>query len=183
VVRNWHRSLLGLAAAGVLVFGIVAVAVSSRGHASAIGSTFTIEITSTGFNPQTCTVNRNDSEVQFLNKDTKPHRVVIPRFADPNPDNPSYDFDSGFIAPGETGGHIRVTGQLEWHYQDFDDPSKTGNIIAPPNNNAGSNCSPQTPTPTRTPTPVATPTPQRPPACYRGPGCVVAPGVTKEESN
>ncbi len=179
---------MALAVAGLMLaaaFGSVIIAGRGPTGARAAGD-YTIEILASGFNPELCTVNRNDSTVYFHNKDSKVRRVIWP---DPNGgENAPLLYDSGPIQPNETVIAFSVTSQVDIRYRDADIPSHTGRVVAPQSNSAQSNCSPNppTPTPTNTPTitptptmtPSPTPTPPRPEACDRllgNPiGCVLA---------
>jgi hypothetical protein len=174
----------------MLAAGLASVLIGGRGAVPAsAASQHTIEILASGFNPALCTVNRNDSTVYFLNKDTKVRRVIRPAFT-ADPDAPP-EWDSGDIQPGQTVVAFVVTSQVHIRYRDANIPEHTGEIIAPQSNNAAANCSPlpPTPTPTNTPTPTATPTPTppRPPtpeACARllanPAGCQVAPRIATD---
>ena len=63
MVQTWSRPLLAVLAAAALAAGLVALAVSGSGGtpASAAQDRYVIEITSTGFNPAVCVLNRDDS--------------------------------------------------------------------------------------------------------------------------
>ena len=58
--------------------------------------TYTIDVNETGFTPDSCKLNRNDS-VRFRNAGTTLRRVVIP---DVFPNQPA-EFDTGMLKPGE----------------------------------------------------------------------------------
>ncbi|MCC6381609.1 MAG: hypothetical protein IT304_03825 [Dehalococcoidia bacterium] len=192
--KQWFRLALTLVAltlcaAGVamLVLGRRADAAASGASAAAADGVYTVEILRSGFNPQTCVVNRNRSTVRFLNKDSVARRVVVPAAGVDSP--PLYD--SGDIAPGDTWSGFYIDYQAELHYYDFYFPAQTGVVLAPVDPNAASQCDPlpptPTPTPTRTatPTPTPTPVPQSPAGCLRffaSPlGCAVGPFVATDE--
>jgi hypothetical protein len=149
-----------LLAGAMLAAGAVSVVIGGRPatDAQAAGE-YTIEILASGFNPQTCIVNRNNSTVSFLNKDTKVRRVIQPAFSS-DPSAPP-EWDSGDIQPGAIVRAWVITGQAEIDYEDANIPSHTGVIIAPQDPNAASDCDPNPPTPTPTNTPTITPTPTR----------------------
>ena len=118
---------------------------------------YTIEIHANSFNPPICVVNRNDSEVHFVNKDSKPRRIVEPLIGSPTGE---FRLDTGVIAPGATTTGGWVFSALDYvQYQDFDSPSLEGVIEVPLDPNTQSQCDPLPPTPTPTATPTRTPTP------------------------
>jgi hypothetical protein len=181
------RISLAALAAGALALLALALATETRNTASAQGAEFTIELLDSGPNPALCIVNRNDSRVYFLNRSSKPRRIL-----GGNPQIPNYD--SGTIEPGQrSAGPIGVNSQVLLQYWDSEDESYRGVIEAPMSHNAQSFCSPLAPTPTPTPKPPPSPTvPATPvvrhPKCtglIPGPwtpiqGCSVAPGLATD---
>lgn len=170
--KQTQVAALALAMA-MLVAGFASVVVGGRATPGVrAAGEFTIEILASGFNPQLCTVNRNDSTVYFHNRDTKARRVI---WRDPNAgEDAPLRYDSGDIPPGARVKAFSVTSQVDIRYEDANIPAHTGRIVAPMSNEAQSNCSPlpPTPTPTNTPTPTPTPRPTPPPpptpeACAR----------------
>lgn len=178
----WTRPALAvLTAAGL--FGAVFALASGSSGADAAREEHTIDIIATGFNPETCVINRGGDSVHWHNKDTKVHKITFPG-------NPILE-DSPDLQPGDTWvGISHDGGQAEFHYQDAYDPSMKGVIVVPLDPNARASCSPLPPTPTPTPTrlptatPTATPTaptpPPIPPRCIGLVGCAVAPSVAKD---
>jgi plastocyanin len=159
------------------------------------GALFTIEISAQGFNPETCTVNRNGSTVRFHNLDSVAHHVVVPDPSNPTDlTHPLFDF--GVIEPGAYSRSAIFNQLDDWKYRDADNANMTGEIIVPLSNGTVSQCSPltPTPTPTNTPIPTATPTltpsptptppPARPGGCDRflahPEGCAVAPELAAD---
>jgi hypothetical protein len=188
MARSWSRPLITAAAAGMLLLGTISIIAGSSGGTAHAAGEYTIEILASGFNPQVCIVNRNNSQIFWKNKDTVVHRIVLPGEIPGQP-----IFDSGDILPGETSpGGVLINSSSTWNYSDFYVSSLKGTIISPIPNDTASQCSPlpptPTPTPTRTPTPiptatpvVATPTPiVLPPRCIGLVGCAVAPAVARD---
>ncbi|MGD9932830.1 MAG: hypothetical protein AB7T37_03845 [Dehalococcoidia bacterium] len=186
------RALSVVAAVSMLAAGISMVALGSGSTPARADGTYFIDILPSGFNPPECTVNRNDSTVKFVNKDSKPRRIVA---GDQIEATGEYPLDTGVIQPGATqSGGWHFTHLAETTYKDFDNPALTGLIIVPLSNTAPSVCSPLPPTPTPTntptitPTPTATPTkppaPPTPLACARllnsPQGCNLAPAVASD---
>lgn len=183
------RALSVVAAVSMLAAGISMVVLSERSTPALAAGTYYIDILANGFNPPQCTVSRNDSTVKFVNKDSKPRRIVA---GDQVEATGEYPLDTGVIQPGQTqsgGWHFTALDQKT--YKDFDNPALTGMIIVPVDPNALSVCSPLPPTPTptstptRTPTPTATPPPPPTPlACSRllnaPKGCNLAPAISSD---
>jgi hypothetical protein len=181
MLQRWTRALLAVAALALLVAGGVMIALAPReARPVAAASSFTIEILPNGdFNPPSCVVSRNDSTVFFLNKDTKPHRIVVPDIPSHGPPwNAEYPFqlDTGYIAPGATSSSGWLFSSVNgFTYYDYDSTAMTGTIVVPVNPDSGSACSPlpptPTPTPTFTPSPTPTATPTKAPSQMTPPTC------------
>ncbi|MCA9829961.1 MAG: hypothetical protein KC495_05785 [Dehalococcoidia bacterium] len=183
------RALSVVAAVSMLTAGIAVVVLSESSTPAQAAGTYYIDILPGGFNPPNCTVNRNDSTVKFVNKDSKPRRVVA---GDQVEETGEYPLDTGLILPGETqSGGWFFSALDQKTYKDFDNPALTGVIIVPRDENAQSVCSPLPPTPTPTNTPTVTPTPTATPpppptpeACARllnaPKGCNLAPAVASD---
>jgi hypothetical protein len=110
--------------------------------ASAQQTELVIEILPDRFNPRVCTVNRNARiPVTFVNRDTKPRRVVVDELYAPEPGG--FARDTGWIAPGEASRRSWSFGEVQdLVYRDHDDPALTGRIIVPLSNNAATECGP-----------------------------------------
>lgn len=162
------RISLAAFAAGALALLALALATETRSTVSAQGAEFTIELLDSGPNPPLCIVSRNDSRVFFLNKSSKPRRIVAGSPA-------LLIYDSLVMQPGErSAGPVGVNSQVTLTYRDADDPSYIGVIEAPMSHSAQPFCSPLAPTPTPSPTPVptASPSPTPPPTpIVRHPKC------------
>lgn len=183
----WHRPVLAALAAALLLAGIVTVSIGRGGTSANAAGTVTIEILDSGFNPQVCQVNRNNSTVLWKNKSTKVRRVIVKGAIEPI-------YDSGDLQPGETGlGGVYITSLATYQVSDFYEPTMTGQVVSPMSPSAQTVCSPlpptPTPTPTRTPTPIPTPTPIAPtpaplqlhPRCIGLQGCAIAPIIASDE--
>jgi len=183
------RALSVVAAVSMLTAGIAVVVLSESSTPAQAAGTYYIELLPSGPNPANCTVNRLDSVVKFVNKDTKPHRMVVPLVGSPTGE---YRLDTGVIEPGatQTGGWL-FSSQDHAEYEDIDSGGYGGVIIVPIEPNTAAVCSPLPPTPTPTntptitPTPTATPTkPPTPEACARllntPKGCNLAPAVASD---
>ena len=126
-----------------------------------------------GFNPQECTINRNlRAEVRFLNRDTKPRRIVVDELYSPEPGG--FSRDTGWIEPGQKQEGYWSFGEIQdLTYRDHDEPSITGHITVPLSNQAATMCDPDEPQPE----PEGT-------GCMRHfaepLGCVLAPRVTTD---
>ena len=189
-MRVRSRQVIALSVAlAMLMAGFASVMLGrSESQTAQAAGVYTIEILANSFNPPICVVNRNGSEVNFLNKDTKPRRIVAPSVGMPG----EFRFDTGVIQPGATnpGGWL-FQGVDRVEYQDFDTPALEGIIEVPVDPNAASQCDPLPPTPTPTATPTRTPTPlptlpppPTPEACVRllndPKGCAVAIWVSND---
>jgi hypothetical protein len=180
------RTLFGVLALLMLAAGLVSVALGLRTTAQARNEEFTVEILPNGFNPEECLINRDNNYMYFLNKDTKPRRIVVDELYSPTDE---LLFDTGMIQPGERKIFLYIVSIVDYEYRDFDNPSLTGRVFSTLTNEGASNCRPQPPTPTPTNTPTITPTPtatlpaaQKPPRCIGLQGCSVA-GVVSRDSD
>lgn len=183
------RALSVVAAVSMLAAGVSMVVLGSSSTPAQAAGTYFIDLLPSGPNPAHCTVNRLDSVVKFINKDTKPHRLVVELVGSPTGE---FRLDTGVLQPGETqsGGWL-FSSQDRATYRDIDDAGYGGVIEVPIEPNTAAVCSPLPPTPTPTntptitPTPTATPTkPPTPLACARllnAPrGCNLAPAVSSD---
>lgn len=190
---RWTRAAIFAGALLMLLAGVSSVLVSTRSlpvraQSNYPGNTIEILPGSLGFNPRSCQLNRNGSSVRFVNTDRVPRRLVVLDPYDPTPEEPTYLFDTGELAPGAFSNEILANGPIDVVYRDFANPNLTVRIYSPVSNSAPDDCKPQppTPTPTNTPRATATPTPtQRPAGCARffasPQGCAVAPQVANDE--
>lgn len=139
---------------------------------------YTIEISDTGVNPDSCSISRGD-EVVWKNIGTQVHRIIKP---DAGVNLPPL-FDSGDIAPGETSPAARFDAGSKWLYYDQYNSAIKGVIITPARaESQAASCVPLAPTPTATPTRAParpTPTPVLPAGC-RWVGCAVAAALSNE---
>jgi hypothetical protein len=135
-----------LVAAGLLVaFGGFVGAAAGGALRPAIaqqGEPLVIVILPDRFNPRVCTVNRNARvPIAFVNRDTKPRRVVVDELYAPEPGGLARD--TGWIEPGETGRRTWSFGEIQdLTYRDHDNPALTGKIIVPLSNSAPTECNP-----------------------------------------
>ncbi len=131
-----------LAGLAVLAASLVPAALwpAAGEHAAAQPAELVIEIHPNGFNPPECTLNRNSRlPIRFINKDTKPRRIVVDELYAPEPGG--FARDTGWIEPGEAGHQTWTFGEIQdLTYRDHDDPSLTGKIFVPLSNNAGTDC-------------------------------------------
>jgi hypothetical protein len=192
--RRTNTLLVTVLAASMVAAAVVSLTLGRSPSADAQYAEYTIEILPGGFNPPTCQLNRQGSAVRFLNKDTKPRRIVV----DGHGGSEEFFLDTGWIEPGaKNTAAWAFQGLDEKEYRDYDNPGLRGLIIVPIDMNAPSICAPLTPTPTPTNTATPTVTPTRsptlpptpipqptPPSCVRflaNPlGCLVAPWVSTD---
>ncbi len=109
-------------------------------HADALFDELRIEIRPDGYNPPVCQVNRNSyANIRFVNKDTKPRRMVVDGIGVGAP----FLLDTGWIAPGETQSNSWTFTELQdLVYRDHDNPALRGRIVVPIPNNAEQICEP-----------------------------------------
>jgi len=89
------------------------------------GKTVTVEITSSGFNPSSVTINSGDT-VKFVNRDSSRHQPA----SNPHPihtDYPGFDARRG-LATGESYS-FTFTRKGTWGFHDHLNPGTTGTII------------------------------------------------------
>ena len=177
MTTGWYRPLMAVAALSMALLGAFSMlALGGSRPASAAYGHYTIEISDTGVNPETCSINRED-EVVWKNIGSQVHRIIKP---DAGVNSPPL-FDSGDIAPGETSSPAIFSSGSKWPYYDQYNPSIKGTIITPGRAESQTvSCSPLAPTPTPTPTrapATATPTPILPAGC-KWVGCAVAVAVS-----
>ena len=142
-----RRAAYSLFAFAVLAAGVLDATwpwPSPTSHAQAPAPELIIEILPGGFNPPECTINRNlRAEVRFVNRDTKPRRIVVDELYAPEPGG--FSRDTGWLEPGETQSGYWSFGEIQdLTYRDHDDPSLTGHITVPMSNTAATACAPQT---------------------------------------
>ena len=185
--RQFKRTASVVLAAGMLAAGIAMLMAGQANTPVRAKALYTIEVLESGFNPETCQVSRNDDEIRWLNKTSKPVHILVPDIG--GPDNPPR-LDFGEVQPGQYSQTLVITAQADLAYLDKNKPERKGRIVAPLQNNAAPNCSPAAPTPTPTNTPTRTPTPTAtpsntpfavPPRCVGTPGCAVVVDIVKEE--
>jgi hypothetical protein len=162
---------LALVAAAAVTLGAALHLLPAR-SAGAQQTELVIEILPDGFNPAECMVNRNARiPIHFVNRDTKPRRVVIDLLYEPEPGG--FAFDTGWIAPGETNRFGWVFNEIQdLTYRDHDDPSLTGKIIVPMSKVAPTFCERQ----------AGSPPPAADPCTFvfsEAAGCSVLPNVTR----
>ena len=150
---------------------------------------YTIDVNETGFTPNSCKLNRNDS-VRFRNAGTTPRRVMIP---DPNFPNASPIFDSGLLRPGEVSNYyVFVYGGHQDFYDAADGNHKftvtlpvlvekwdevcLGNPVAP----TATPTAAGSPSPTGSASPSATVTPPTGARCRGYSACVVTMAVASD---
>lgn len=148
---------LSLATAALLMAAVGAVSLFLNVDGTVAQDEFIIEVNEEGFNPPSCTINKNTT-IRWKNVGGAVHRVVRPA---PGVDSPPL-FDTKDLDPGETSGGIEFALQANFEYEDFYNPELKGKIIVP-NARGAQSCDlqPPTPTPTPTPLPTATPDPRR----------------------
>ena len=89
-----------------------------------LAKTWTIEITSTGFNPSSIRIDGGDT-VTFKNLDTKSYEIA----SDPHPlHNQNPEMNLGLISAGQEKS-VMLNKQGLYGYHDHLDPTKTGKII------------------------------------------------------
>ena len=90
----------------------------------ASAKTWTIEITSNGFNPSSMIIDGGDT-ITFKNFDTKSHDIE----SNPHPiHNQNLEMNLGIISPGQEKS-VTLNGQGSYGYHDHLDSTKTGQII------------------------------------------------------
>ncbi|MGE5596754.1 MAG: hypothetical protein ACM3S1_12065 [Hyphomicrobiales bacterium] len=193
---RWTRAAMLVAAVLMLLGGLGAVLAGGGGSAEAQieheGNVIEILPGDLGFNPEHCQLNRNGSIVQFYNTDNVPRRIIQPSISvDPEA---TPELDTGYIEPGTYSGKWQVQGYEIINYEDADNPSLKGEIVAPlypapdicqplPPTPTPTNAPSVTATPTESPTATPSPTPQRSPRCIGAAGCAVAPYIARDEDN
>ncbi|WP_322819723.1 hypothetical protein [Tepidiforma sp.] len=164
--------VVALALAGALAGGLSVAFFGGRAEPASAYDRYLIEVTSEGFNPRTCRINRGD-EIQFKNVGTVAVRVYKPQIGGLPPD-PDITLE-----PGESSYPISYTAGTTDRY--FTDDGHMVEVLTPPRSNTWQvSCAKEAPTPTPTPTPTATPQAPAPPPlpakCW-GRGCAVGPNL------
>jgi hypothetical protein len=116
------------------------VGLRTAGPAQGQPAVLLIEILPGGFNPPVCTINRDARiPVKFVNRDTKPRRIVVDVPYIPEPGE--FLYDSGVVPPGGTQeGEWRFNEVNDVVYRDHDNPGLTGRIVVPISPNAATDC-------------------------------------------
>lgn len=156
--------VMALGLVGALAGGLSVAFFGGRTEPASAYDRYVIEVTSEGFNPRTCRINRGD-EIQFRNVGNVAVRVFKPQIGGLPPD-PDITLE-----PGESSYPISYTAGTTDRYFTVD--GHVVEVLTPPRSNTWQvSCAKEAPTPTPTATPQAPATPPLPAKCW-GRGCAV----------
>jgi hypothetical protein len=174
--EHGYRPLLAAMALALALAGALGVAfLGGSSRPVSASDLFIIEVSTQGFNPRTCRINRDD-RIQFRNVANVPIRVFKPGHGGfpPDPDE--------LLQPGAVSSPRIYTAGITEEF--FTEAGHSVKVMTPLLAQTWQvSCSKEAPTPTPTATPTATPTPTptppRPARCSWN-GCAVSPNLAHD---